>query len=179
MRWRLVFMVGCALLALGGVAKATGVADSGPSVSTKEAAMAKVERLQAQIESRLAPDIAQSGRGRRGPKGRRGARGPQGAVGPKGATGPAGAKGTFGSITSVKGPSVILGPFGTGTSVGIAEAICPAGTTLIGGGWQGGTIETTVSYTAPGGPNTWAVIATNLSELFTANFNAVAMCATP
>jgi hypothetical protein len=176
MRWRLVILTGCALIGLGGVAKATGIVDGGPTVSLQEALEAKATRLQAKIEG-ISPDVLQS-HGIRGPRGRRGARGPAGPKGASGATGAAGPKGTFGSVTLVKGAPVILGPFTSPSAVGSAEAACPAGTTLVGGGYQGGTIEFSVSWDAPTA-NSWAVIATNNSELFSATLYADALCATP
>jgi hypothetical protein len=182
MKWKVVILAGCALIAFGGVAKATGViAGEGASPSQKEEERAKVERLTLKLQG--SSDLAQS-RGTRGPRGRRGPKGPQGAPGAKGATGatgpagPTGPAGTFGSVTEVKGPTTFLAGFGAG-AVGISTATCPANTTLVGGGWRGGGISATVSWNGPTGeaPNQWGVLMTNDEEVGT-SFSAFALCAT-
>lgn len=178
-RWQLVPLICCMLAAFGGVAEATGLVDNGKSPRNAEAAN-REQQLVEKIEGRSIAQLADSGPGRRGPRGPKGRRGPKGARGPQGATGatgPAGPQGAFGTVSSVKGPTVALAGFGPG-AVGSSSAVCPAGTTMIGGGWQGGGISATVGYNAPGGPNTWSVIITNDEESST-SFNAVAMCATP
>jgi hypothetical protein len=183
MKWKIAILTGCALLAFGGVAQATGLF----SDSKDPAAAQRQASLLEKLESRSAGvgELADSGqRGPRGPKGRRGPKGPQGpkgatgATGPKGATGATGAAGAFATISTVKGPTVFLSGFGAG-AVGSSSATCPVGTQVIGGGWQGGGISATVSYNAPTGvPNTWGVLMTNDEETGT-SFNAVATCATP
>lgn len=186
-RQLVVILTGCALLlAFGGVAQATGLL-GGSNTPEGSAASHRQRILLAKLEGLTVAELADSGsRGPRGPKGRqgpKGARGPAGPQGPKGATGatgatgPAGPQGAFSSVTTVKGPTTLLGAFGSG-AVGSSSAACPAGTTLIGGGWQGGGISATVSWDAPSAPNTWAVLMTNDDEVST-SFYAVAQCATP
>ena len=170
-----------ALLAVGGVAQATGLL-GGSNTPEGAAASGKEQLLLAKLEGTSVASLADSGqRGARGPKGRRGPKGARGPAGPKGATGaigPAGPQGAFASISTVKGPTVFLTSLGAG-AVGSSSATCPAGTTLIGGGWQGGGISATVAYDAPTGvANTWGVLMTNDDEVST-SFNAVAQCATP
>jgi hypothetical protein len=50
---------------------------------------------------------------------------------------------------------------------------------MIGGGYTGAGIITTVTYDAPSGANSWGVIGVNLDEFPVANFKAVAQCASP
>ncbi|MDX3247705.1 hypothetical protein [Streptomyces sp. ME18-1-4] len=93
----------------------------------------------------------------------------------------AGEDGGGGGFTTqqVEGPSVVVPP----NSFGSADATCPAGTTLTGGGF--GTIspalEVTGSYGAgpggPGGPNTWRAVAVNTSQT-NQTLTAFAICAT-
>jgi hypothetical protein len=187
MRYRLIAVLAVlALAAFGGVAHATDLLGGSNTPEGAEAA-AKEQVLLAKLEGHDVAQLADSGRrGPRGPKGRRGAagaRGPVGPQGPKGATGPAGPvgatgpAGAFASISTVKGPTTFLAAFGAG-AVGISTATCPAGTTLIGGGWQGGGIAATVSWNGPSNANQWSVLMTNDDEVST-TFSAVAVCATP
>lgn len=103
-------------------------------------------------------------------------RGPQGPAGPQGKQGPQGPEGNFGNVEIVNGPKVLLGADGSGDDVKLAEADCPSGTTLVGGGYSGGTIDMTVSYDAPAG-NSWGVIAINWSSSASNDFQAHAICA--
>jgi hypothetical protein len=189
MKWKIVVLAGCALVALGGVAKATGVVEGGKAPG-ETAALVKEQLLVERFESHAsagASTYSSTLRGPRGPKGRRGPkgpRGPQGALGPKGATGvtgatgPAGPAGAFATITTVKGATTFLTGSGAG-SVGSSSVTCPAGTSLISGGWQGGGLSETVAWNAPtGAANTWGVIMINDEETST-TFNSVALCATP
>jgi hypothetical protein len=102
--------------------------------------------------------------------------GPKGAAGAKGATGATGAKGTFGAIVSVASAPTFLCSFETGScAVGSARAECPPGTTLVGGGYTGAGIVTTVTYNAPSG-NGWGIVAVNLDEVAVTGLRAVAQC---
>jgi Collagen triple helix repeat (20 copies) len=190
MKWKIVVLAGCALLALGGVAKATGIVAEGGKSPGESAALTKEQLLVERFESQVPVGPATYSatlKGPRGPKGRRGAkgeRGPQGALGPKGATGATGATGltgpagAFSTITTVKGPTVFLSALGGG-AVGSSSAACPAGSSLISGGWQGGGISATVAWNAPTSTaGNWGVIMINDDEVST-TFNAVAVCATP
>jgi len=182
MRWKIILLAGCAFIAFGGVAEATGMFSN----SEDPAAAQRQALLLQKLEGRSVGELADSGPARRGPKGPRGRRGPKGpkgekgAIGPKGATGATGATGpagAFATITKVNGPTAFLGAFGAG-AVGSSVATCPAGTALISGGWQGGGISATVSFDAPSGTNAWGVLMTNDEEVST-SFFAIAMCATP
>ncbi|MFD4507336.1 hypothetical protein [Streptomyces sp. NPDC058457] len=80
----------------------------------------------------------------------------------------------------VEGPAVLVAP----NSFGAADATCPKGTTLTGGGF--GTIspdlKVTGSYAAgpdgQGGPNTWRAVAVNTGQT-SQRLTAFALCATP
>jgi hypothetical protein len=97
------------------------------------------------------------------------------------AAGEGGGGGGGGGFTTqqVEGPAVVVPP----NAFGSADATCPAGTTLTGGGF--GTIspalEVTGSYGAgpdgPGGPNTWRAVAVNTSQT-NQTLTAFAICAT-
>jgi len=69
--------------------------------------------------------------GPQGPEGPQGPQGPQGDVGPEGPQGPQGPAGIAGT------PAVgeYAGPAGSLTPSGYSVATCPAGTTLVGGGF--------------------------------------------
>ena len=59
--------------------------------------------------------------------------------------------------------------------MGSARAECPPGSTLIGGGYTGAGILTTVTYNAPAG-NGWGIVAVNLDEVPVTSLRAVAQC---
>jgi hypothetical protein len=175
------------VLATAGVAEATGVfKHSDPEMNSVQQ---KQESLEGQLEESGAQGLSADAlsRGARGPRGRRGARGPQGQRGPQGptgpkgatgATGPTGATGTFGSITSVSSVPAYLCSWEAGAcAVGSTRAECPPGTTLVGGGYSGAGIVTTVTYNAPSG-NGWGIVAVNFDEVPVTNLRAVAQCAT-
>lgn len=71
---------------------------------------------------------------------------------------------------------MFLSPFPEPGAVGTSVANCPAGTSVIGGGWQGGGILATIGYNA-GSVSAWSVIMTNNNEFNGTSFNAIAMCA--
>ena len=93
------------------------------------------------------PQGPQGLQGLQGPPGKNGTDGQDGAPGQPGATGPPGASGISGyEIVSVDSP---VGGFG---STG-AEAGCPAGKKVLGGGvWTAGSL---ISRSAPGGSGGW------------------------
>jgi hypothetical protein len=163
------------VLALGALAAVAGAAGvfkhQDPAMDNLQA---KQERLEARFDAKaLGPAGAEAGAARvqRGKRGQRGARGPRGA---RGAAGP---KGTFGTITEVEGPSTFLCGFFVGScAVGSTQATCPPKTTLVGGGYTGAGIVTTVTWSAPVG-NSWGIIAVNLDEVSVSNLRAVAQCA--
>jgi Collagen triple helix repeat (20 copies) len=187
MKWKVGVCVAVAMLATGGVAEATGVfKHSDPEMNSVQQ---KQEALEGQLEAAGGgnlSDQALSGgaRGPRGPRGPQGKKGAQGATGPKGpsgatgATGPTGPTGTFGSITTVSStPSYLCSWEAGACAVGSARVECPAGTTLVSGGYTGAGIVTTVTFSAPSG-NAWGIVAVNLDEVPVPNLRAVAQCAT-
>jgi hypothetical protein len=115
--------------------------------------------------------------------GRQGSLGPTGPQGPTGPPGPAGAAGGFNpaSVSYVSGTPVTLCPFEGGPScaVGSSTATCPAGTVVVGGGWDGLSsppISATVGYNKPIGSTQWEVTMVNDAPIG-ATFAAVAVCA--
>lgn len=175
--WKVGLCVAVAVLATAGAAEATGV------FKHADPAMNQVQQKQEELEGRL--EVAGGkgvvgdalSRGVRGPRGIRGPRGPRGlsgSQGPAGATGPAG---TFGSITTVSSPPAYLCSWEMGAcAVGSTHVECPPGTTLVGGGYSGAGLVTTVTYDAPAG-NGWGIVAVNLDEVAVTGLKAVAQCA--
>ena len=177
-----VFVLSCmALLALAGIAKAAGVlGHDDPQLDSLAQRTGELER------SLREPTATTSVSARRGPRGFRGPQGPRGATGPKGATGATGAtgakgatgpKGSFAAVGSFASAPTFLCSFETGScAVGSARAECPPGTSVIGGGYTGAGIVTTVTYSAPSG-NGWGIVAINLDEVSVPSLRAVAQCA--
>jgi opacity protein-like surface antigen len=172
-----------AMLVLAGAAQAAGVFDhEDPKLNALEQ---KQQVLEGHYQAK-ATELTEALKGQRGPKGARGARGArgsQGATGPKGATGltgATGATGTFGTIVTAAGSAVYLCAFEVGScAVGSSTVTCPPGTTLVGGGYVGAGIITTVTYDASTNvPNTWGIVAVNLDEVPVTSLRAVAQCAT-
>ncbi len=86
-----------------------------------------------------------------------------------GVPGPAGPAGGLSNVTTVETAPIGYGPFVSETAVIGMQASCPAGTTLVGGGYRhhaaGSTsIAHSVIHNAPAGPNRWGVILVNLDE---------------
>ena len=114
--------------------------------------------------------------GSRGPQGPAGAQGSQGA---QGAQGPAGAAGTFNAsdVTTVSGASQNID---AGASANFA-AQCPAGDTVIAGGWlaTSGTPNVSVEGDAPSGTTGWSVTLKNndTGSATPSPLVAVAVCA--
>lgn len=164
-----------ALGALAGVASAAGVfRHQDPAMDTLQA---KQERLESRFGAKASGSRGTEARAARVKRGKRGPRGKRGARGPRGVQGPAGPKGTFGTITEVEGPATFLCSFYAGScAVGSTQVSCPPGTTLVGGGYTGAGIVTTVTWSAPVG-NAWGIIAVNLDEVSVSNLRAVAQCA--
>ena len=109
--------------------------------------------------SQIKPSVINSLRGHTGPRG------------------PAGAPGKFSAnnLGVVVGPNVTLGLSGSGTDVESSLAQCPAGTTIVSGGYGGLLINGTVPASEPSG-NGWYVLANNNSAVVTATIQAVAIC---
>ena len=178
MKLKFVGVVVLGVMALGGIAQASGFldGDSAEDALRQRQTALMQKMVAASGDPSASANAARRGpRGKRGPQGPQGVRGPQGPTGPKGATGPAGPKGSFSTITTVKGPTVVLAPFPEAGAVGASSVNCPAGMKAIGGGWQGGGILATVSYSAPGSGE-WSVLMTNNNDLNTTSFNSIAVC---
>jgi hypothetical protein len=164
-----VMLLSClALLAVGGIAKASGL------IGHEDKRLDEVAQRTQTLEQGLRQNNgATASRVRRGPRGPRGPQGPKGATG---ATGAPGAKGSFAAIVSVASAPTFLCSFESGScAVGSARAECPPGTTLVGGGYTGAGIVTTVTYDAPSG-NGWGIVAANLDEVPVTSLRAVAQC---
>lgn len=172
------------VVALGAMAGVAGAAEIFKHEDpTMDKLQAKQEGLEARFDARASGSAsaearsARVQRGKRGKRGPRGHRGPRGPRGVQGTQGPVGPKGTFGTITQVQGPATFLCGFFTGScAVGSTQVACPPGTTLVGGGYTGAGIVTTVTWSAPVG-NAWGIIAVNLDEVSVSNLRAVAQCA--
>lgn len=81
----------------------------------------------------------QGPQGPAGPQGPKGDTGPQGATGPQGPQGPAGPQGQTGSTgpTGLSGAEIVTGQsVAAATDVQVADAVCPAGKKVIGGGGE-------------------------------------------
>lgn len=171
MKLKVVALSCLALLAVGGIAKASGLMDhKDPKLDDIEQRTQTLER-----DLRQASPVADSSarRGPRGPRGPKGAKGPKGAAGAAGLPGP---KGTFGAVASVASPPAFLCSFEAGAcAVGSTRVECPPGTVLLGGGYTGAGILTTVTYSAPSG-NGWGVVGINFDEVAVAGLRAVAQC---
>jgi hypothetical protein len=171
---KVVLLTCLALLAIGGIAKASGLI--GHKDSKLDEVAQRTQALEQGLKKADGATASHAQRGPRGPRGPKGAPGPKGAAGAKGATGLTGPKGTFGAIVSVASAPAFLCSFESGScAVGSARAECPPGTTLIGGGYTGAGIVTTVTYNAPAA-NGWGIVAVNLDEVSVTGLRAVAQC---
>lgn len=99
-----------------------------------------------------------------------------------GRVGRAGPAGGLNAVRAVETPPVAHGPFSSDSSVIGMKAACPAGTTLVGGGYrhlvEGATsIAHSVIHDAPAGDNGWGIILVNLDETGD-ELIVVAQCAT-
>jgi hypothetical protein len=106
----------------------------------------------------------------RGPRGRRGPRGPRG---PRGAQGPAG----IATLLAVEGPAVPQCADGGGAcQVAASTAVCPAGSYVVGGGFNTSTPDNVVSYARRVNTTSYGVIAVNF-WVTGATLSAHAICA--
>lgn len=175
MRFKVVFGVLFGLLALAGVAKASGVFEHADPA--KDVVATRVQALEATMRGEARGAASSAIRGPRGARGPKGPKGAQGVPGPAGPAGPTGPTGSFGSVVTVAGPPTFLCAFESGAcAVGSTKVECPPGTVLVGGGYTGAGIVTTVAWSAPVG-NAWAIIAVNLDEVPVSNLRASARCA--
>src|SRR5439155_9292474 len=122
-----------------------------------------------------------------GPKGDKGDQGLQGIQGIQGPPGPKGDKGDTGDpgppgpsglsgLQVVTSPPLVVGLF----DFGHAEATCPAGKTLIGGGGRMGGVTSDAGYLEMSFPsgNTWFVRGHNTGPFIDEPLVAYAICAT-
>jgi hypothetical protein len=148
-----------------------------------------VGTLQVKDHSLLAKDFksGQLPRGARGPAGATGAAGPAGPAGPAGAAGPAGPSGA--SSTFVSHKVTVAGVAGSFT---VVTSVCPSGTKVVSGGFDGkqssispvvtnrpgvATVEgASGSVDAPSGttPTAWTVVQYTATA---GNVSAYAICA--
>jgi Collagen triple helix repeat (20 copies) len=119
--------------------------------------------------------------GPKGDKGDPGIQGPPGPPGPKGDKGDPGIQGPPGpsglsGLVVVTSPTQVVALF----DFGHAEATCPAGKTLIGGGGRLGGPNSDAGYLEMSYPlgNTWSVRAHNTGPFIDEPLNAYAICAT-
>jgi hypothetical protein len=120
--------------------------------------------------------------GLQGQKGDTGDTGPQGPTGQKGDKGdPGSGGGTLLVTTVVSGPVGLCGTWDptSCSAAGGAVATCPAGTVVVGGGYQSGRGQSLAVFIGQNGPssqNGWAVSASNTDPIFGWEFYAVAQC---
>ena len=69
-----------------------------------------------------------------------------------------------------------LGRFVASGATVTVDARCPAGTSVVSGGWAGPLQQTDIDYNEPDGSRRWEVVATNESPIEGA-IQAVAVCA--
>ena len=115
-----------------------------------------------------------------GPQGSQGPAGPEGQQGPQGPQGPEGPQGPA-SPAPVLGPayathSVLSSEFPTGEVV--ATAMCPAGYTLTGGGFDlgGATRGTILKHSRPANNESWEVLALTNTDPDVFGVQAWAIC---
>jgi hypothetical protein len=133
------------------------------------------------------PQGIQGPPGPQGPKGDKGDKGDTGSQGPAGPPGPKGDKGDKGDPGSpgasglsglevVTSPPLVVGLF----DFGHAEATCPTGKTLIGGGGRMGFVGSDAGYLEQSYPsgNTWFVRGHNTGPFIDEPLVAYAFCAT-
>lgn len=153
------------------------------ALEARQALTAQLSRAKALLGREIQARPAQRGpRGRRGPRGPRGFPGPEGPQGPQGvpgatgAPGPQGPPGVSGLAPAVGNLVTLCASGGGACQVGTSTATCPAGRTIISGGWSGGGINNAVGFNAPNTSATWSVIMTNY-DIAATSFQAVAICA--
>ncbi len=115
--------------------------------------------------------------GDKGDKGDTGATGATGATGPAGATGATGATGPTGTFNAgdVSYPTSNTSSIASG-AYGYASETCPAGDTIIGGGFSGGENEEVMQSNPDSTSNAWDVAVYNASS-YTEYLTVYAICA--
>jgi len=121
-----------------------------------------------------------------GPTGATGAEGPQGPAGPAGATGatgPQGAAGVSGYERVVSDWTVLSGTVG-GDAGGPANAWCPTGKVVVGGGYETSSSDNFFNWSVirsqpltQSGADGWWVTILNADPFFGVSFRAYAICA--
>ena len=147
-------------IALGGVSYAAVTLPRG-SVGTAQI------RKGAVTKSKLAAEVRN---GLRGPAGRAGPKGDTGPIGPKGDTGPTGPAG-LSNITTVRVTASV-----PPSQYGGEPAVCPAGSSVVGGGFNSANRLLTATTSRPI-DNTWDARAYNTSA-GALNLDTYAVCAT-
>ena len=174
MKLKFMLIAAVALLSLGGIADAAGVFSH--EDSNLDIVQQRAQTLEGSLQE--SAEAASTSRLRRGPRGPKGVRGPKGAPGQKGGNRRNWAqRHLWVDRFRIQLPDLSLflrRP--EACAVGTARAECPVGTTLIGGGYTGAGIVTTVTWNAGVG-NGWALIAVNLDEVPVSGLKAVAQCA--
>jgi hypothetical protein len=105
-------------------------------------------------------------------------KGQSGEVGPAGQTGPAGPQGApgtfdFSKLTFVQGPDTFVGYMQVGTS----QAVCPAGSMVISGGFaSSGTLTTISAPTTANGSQVWQASGGNTLNPSGVTLRSVALC---
>jgi len=99
----------------------------------------------------------------------------------RGRTGPRGATGAAGTFTAsdlhvVAGTQVTLGISGSSSASGTAYATCPAGSSVVSGGYSTNLIDGHLTIDQPYGDG-WAVTAINDDFIATPYIQAIAACA--
>jgi hypothetical protein len=123
---------------------------------------------------KLTNSAIKSLRGQRGPAGQTGATGPAGATGASGPQGPSGPAGTAGiaQVTSVLSTPTTI----PGNSVDTAVATCPAGSTVVGGGFVVSNTAVRAVTAYRDSPTTYTVMGANTSASSN-TITAQAICA--
>jgi hypothetical protein len=94
-------------------------------------------------------------------------RGQKGSLGPVGPPGPAGPPGSaaLSQIQLVEGPEVALGPDGSGSDINTSDAVCPAGSHVVSGGYTTITGNAETFSNRAYDRSSWSALADNDSSV--------------